>query len=115
MGIFSSSSSSGKHHRNAHYGANHYKKTNILGKIFDLVTSRSHSHNYYNQNNNYSHSFPNQIYISCPKCNSRVPDGSKFCLQCGEKINTPQFCNHCGKKILPNTKFCSECGTKVNV
>jgi DNA-directed RNA polymerase subunit RPC12/RpoP len=24
--------------------------------------------------------------VKCPKCGAKLPDGSKFCTECGEKI-----------------------------
>lgn len=77
----------------------------------------------------------------CPNCNSEVPQNSKFCLECGFKIeklaedemicpvcskktNKGKFCMECGAPLvskcancgaeLPNgAKFCLECGEKV--
>ena len=79
--------------------------------------------------------------ITCPNCNAEVPEGSKFCLECGTKIellnenemlcpvcgkktNKGKFCMECGAPLvakckncgadLPNgAKFCLECGTKT--
>ena len=52
---------------------------------------------------------------SCPKCGAAIPEGSKFCLECGEKIETiPDnmvICAECGKTVLKG-KFCPECGHK---
>ncbi len=116
MGIFSRSSS-GKHHKNGHYGNNHYQNKGLLGKVFDLINSRSHSHNNYNNNGqnygsqNHAPSYSNNTI--CRKCNSQVPEGSKFCLNCGEKVATSQFCTNCGKTIPQNGKFCPDCGKKI--
>lgn len=51
----------------------------------------------------------------CPKCGAALPDGAKFCLQCGEKV-TPDgdgmtICPECGKAVVKG-KFCPECGHK---
>ena len=80
--------------------------------------------------------------IQCPNCGRKLGEGAKFCLECGEKIETPieqgmkkcpkcgmivpegkfclecgfkleQVCNKCGAKIIPGAKFCLECGEKV--
>ncbi len=81
------------------------------------------------------------INIQCPACQSGVPAGSKFCLECGQKIeiladnemicpvckmktNKGKFCMECGAALvakcaqcgadLPNgAKFCLECGAKI--
>lgn len=119
MGIFSRSSSSGKHYKSGHNGSNHYKKGGLLGKVFNLISSRSSSHKHYNNNYNqntssHSSSTVNQNFTVCSKCNAHVPEGSKFCLQCGEKMNVSLYCGNCGKKLPYNAKFCLECGKKVS-
>lgn len=117
---FSSRSSSGKHYRNGHYGSKHYKKKGIFGKLFDSIFSRSRSHkNYNNYGNQYNnrpmHDQPvqNQNNMFCSKCSAQIPSGSKFCLQCGEKVSDVLYCMNCGEKLPPNAKFCLKCGNKV--
>lgn len=80
--------------------------------------------------------------MECPNCGSEVPEGSKFCLNCGQKIETEkkedmvkcpkcnayvpkgkfclecgfQFvtkCPECGADLIPGAKFCLECGAKI--
>ena len=62
--------------------------------------------------------------LTCPNCGKELPEGTKFCLNCGAKIeekkedapNTadePITCSKCGKEIPAGTKFCPSCGTKV--
>ena len=52
--------------------------------------------------------------IICPKCGTAVPAGSKFCLECGEKMPSgPTVCSKCGKLLPEGAKFCLECGTPV--
>ena len=79
--------------------------------------------------------------IICPNCKSEVPENSKFCLECGTKIEVlaenemicpacgkkthkGKFCMECGASLIPKcpncgveipsgAKFCLECGTKI--
>ena len=55
----------------------------------------------------------------CPKCNTEINDGSKFCLECGLNIEEynrknisedKQICSNCGKEIDKTAKFCNYCG-----
>ncbi|MBU3098272.1 MULTISPECIES: zinc ribbon domain-containing protein [Clostridium] len=125
----SSRSSRGNHYRNGNNGSNHYKKKGIFGKLFEGIGSRSSSNRNYNNNNNYenqnqysnnndlplhTNQTPNQNAINCSKCNSPIPAGSKFCLQCGEKVMEVLFCKNCGEKLPPNAKFCLKCGKAIN-
>ena len=50
--------------------------------------------------------------MQCPSCQFEVPDGSKFCGECGTKL--PRPCASCGHANPPGAKFCSECGTKLD-
>ena len=84
---------------------------------------------------------PISTKIICPNCQSEVPAHSKFCLECGTKIellaeneiicpscgkktNKGKFCMECGCSLIPKckkcgaelpagSKFCLECGEKV--
>ncbi|MCM1113425.1 MAG: zinc ribbon domain-containing protein [Muribaculum sp.] len=58
--------------------------------------------------------------MNCPKCNAVVSDSSKFCKQCGAKIEkivekvpeSPESvtCIKCGASLKPGAKFCAKCG-----
>lgn len=54
--------------------------------------------------------------ITCPNCGSEVPENSKFCLECGAKIEllaeNEMICPACGKKTHKG-KFCMECGAAL--
>lgn len=116
---FFSRSSKRNHYKDAHQGSGHYQKKGLIGSLFDMVASRSHSHGYYQQpqyNNapSFNQNTANSNLINCSRCGSRVPAGSNFCLECGEKVNEAMHCMNCGEKLPQNAKFCQSCGTKVS-
>lgn len=49
--------------------------------------------------------------IVCPECEAQIAAGSKFCNQCGAKLESK--CPSCGADIAPGSAFCSECGQKL--
>ena len=53
--------------------------------------------------------------IECPNCHIKLSANSKFCLECGSKIEIKKsaFCIECGESLAPGAKFCASCGTKV--
>ncbi len=55
--------------------------------------------------------------VSCPNCQVTISSGSKFCPECGTKLETvkpkAKFCPECGAKAVEGMKFCSECGHKL--
>lgn len=59
----------------------------------------------------------NQDLISCQHCHAMIPKGSKFCSECGTKVEVPaakgKFCPQCGTPAKEGMKFCAECGTKL--
>jgi class 3 adenylate cyclase/tetratricopeptide (TPR) repeat protein len=46
--------------------------------------------------------------MRCPGCQNELPDGSKFCKECGRKLEF--VCPRCGREVPPASKFCLECG-----
>jgi len=57
--------------------------------------------------------------VSCPVCGTVNPAASKFCRDCGGKLEPPApadkplFCTECGAQNPPGTKFCGGCGAKI--
>ena len=47
--------------------------------------------------------------IKCPNCNTMMSANSKFCPECGNKveIKKPSFCTECGQPIVEGSKFCA--------
>jgi hypothetical protein len=46
--------------------------------------------------------------MKCPECKIELPEGSKFCNECGKKLEVG--CSECGHANPPASKFCLECG-----
>jgi len=51
--------------------------------------------------------------MNCPKCNSELRPGAKFCTKCGQKIEIGAVCPQCGTSLKPGAKFCTQCGQKM--
>ena len=56
----------------------------------------------------------------CTGCKKEYPAGTKFCSECGGKVEEVKpaapvvfACTGCGKEYPAGTKFCSECGGKI--
>lgn len=69
-----------------------------------------------NHSNNTTTINQNTIVLECPNCKHKLNAESKFCPECGTKIEVAKnkFCSECGAKLESGVKFCSECGTKVS-
>ena len=57
---------------------------------------------------------PQAATVPCVACGKQIPQGSKFCPECGAS-QTPQekTCAKCGAKLAAGDKFCPECGEKA--
>lgn len=49
----------------------------------------------------------------CTECGHAVPEGAKFCPNCGAKQSTEHLCPSCSKPVPEGAKFCPECGAKI--
>ena len=49
--------------------------------------------------------------MQCPSCKADIPEGSKFCLECGAALFGR--CPSCGNANPASAKFCLECGHKL--
>jgi class 3 adenylate cyclase len=51
--------------------------------------------------------------MKCPKCQHENPEGAKFCVECGGKLEI--ICPKCGFSNSPSFKFCAECGHNLTL
>ena len=56
---------------------------------------------------------PAMVMMACPKCQSQIPQGTKFCPNCGANVLATNNCPNCGKPLAVGAKFCPECGQKI--
>lgn len=66
--------------------------------------------NFNNNGNNYNQA---PSALTCPSCNTALPQGAKFCPGCGKPVVSQAFCTNCGNKIPENAKFCPNCGKQI--
>ena len=50
--------------------------------------------------------------VPCVKCGAELREGAKFCSECGTKQEKQQ-CSNCQAELAPGAKFCPDCGTKT--
>lgn len=53
------------------------------------------------------------VRAACPQCNAPLEKATKFCPECGAKIEAKKHCTECGAELAPNAKFCADCGHKA--
>jgi membrane protease subunit (stomatin/prohibitin family) len=49
---------------------------------------------------------------ACPKCRAAVPIGARFCGNCGAVL-AATTCPKCNAAVAPGSKFCGTCGNKI--
>ncbi len=53
-----------------------------------------------------------QQSVPCPSCGKQNPSATKFCGDCGAKMEAGKVpCVKCGAELREGAKFCSECGS----
>ncbi|MCE7698420.1 MAG: zinc ribbon domain-containing protein, partial [Methanobacterium paludis] len=60
--------------------------------------------------------------VICPGCSAELPAGTRFCTDCGSKIDQPVFvgsadqnviCPGCSAELPAGSRFCTNCGSKI--
>jgi ribosomal protein L40E len=63
--------------------------------------------------------------VLCSRCSATLPDGSQFCLKCGQKVDSAAssvalatisvqtVCKECRTSLPPSSDFCLKCGQPV--
>lgn len=54
-----------------------------------------------------------QAAAPCTACGKAIPQGSRFCPECGAQQTAGAFCPGCGAKAAAGAKFCAACGQKI--
>lgn len=49
----------------------------------------------------------------CPACQAPLPDGAKFCAQCGQAVPQARTCPKCHAQVSAQARFCSACGAPL--
>lgn len=63
--------------------------------------------------------------LLCPSCSAKNPSESRFCRECGAKLESESpaedpieiveiLCPTCGATVGSEEKFCTQCGTKLD-
>ena len=52
--------------------------------------------------------------MECSNCGAEIEDDSKFCEECGAKVEIVKKCPKCGNENPANAKFCVECGESLD-
>jgi eukaryotic-like serine/threonine-protein kinase len=51
--------------------------------------------------------------MECPKCQSEIVEGAKFCRRCGQSLQASPKCPQCRRATKPDSLFCEECGIRL--
>jgi len=53
--------------------------------------------------------------LICPGCTAHLEPGSRFCGECGFRLEVRiTACHLCGAPLEPNSRFCGECGSQMH-
>lgn len=49
----------------------------------------------------------------CPGCQAPLPEGARFCAQCGQPVPAANTCPQCRAQLPDGARFCSFCGAPL--
>jgi len=49
--------------------------------------------------------------MDCPRCQAAIPEGAKFCMECGNPLFAS--CPECGTELPAQARFCLNCGHQL--
>ena len=82
----------------------------MAGAGVGLAAGMAMGQNFVNNLTGNNNQQPSNSGNGCPKCNTPLPQGAKFCPGCGSPVQKSSFCVECGNQIPAGAKFCPNCG-----
>ena len=64
--------------------------------------------------NSTEYDFKEDSFMVCKQCGADIQEGTKFCMMCGEKIDSQNVCADCGATFDAKARFCPMCGKPVS-
>lgn len=56
---------------------------------------------------------PAAVTVVCPACQAGNPEGARFCLECGSRLEQELRCAECQTVLPAGARFCLSCGARV--
>jgi len=88
-------------------------KNNIQSTQLNEIYSVINKYNKFNDKELSSLKLKSDNSIICGNCSKENSINSKFCIKCGEKLNTPNRCTKCNQNNVIDAIFCNMCGNKL--
>lgn len=52
--------------------------------------------------------------MKCSQCGAELPEGARFCSECGAKVTLSETCPNCDAILRAGARFCHACGASVS-
>lgn len=111
-----------------HYYEKHRSGENIDTEVYEIMVNIDHHHDVIKEwevqlttNKEQAPVASNSGVLNtendliCSVCGKQNALGTKFCQECGNKLEQPQHttCPSCGEIVADGLKFCGKCGGKI--